>query len=187
MQEPSSEEERVERDALWDLLVVRATTGQSTPMNRIEVVPPGHSGEDAMNIDNLFRSCLHLKIYVLVFLGQGVYVESSIAWIEDTLIAGNYLTGVSVVRSGFVNLSGSDITENGGRNEEQIMIEDLHDVRENVRLNGINIRGGLVEGPLANNFTSRKSGNEGILYRGGMVRKVQYSISEPLSLVDLLR
>jgi hypothetical protein len=108
------------------------------------------------------------------------------AWIEDTLIAGNSLTGLSVVRSGFVNLSGSDITENGGGQEEQVMIEDLHDVRDEVNLNGmINIRGGMIEGPLANNFESRMHCNENNVYKGGMVRTVPHSIREPLSLVTL--
>ena len=82
------------------------------------------------------------------------------AWMEDTLISGNSLTGISVVRSGVLNLSGSDITGNGHEHgkEQQIMIEDLHGVRDQVRQNGIvNIRGDLMEGPLANNYVSRKS------------------------------
>ena len=59
------------------------------------------------------------------------------------------ITGISVVRSGVLNLSGSDITGNGHEHgkEQQIMIEDLHDVRDQVRQNGIvNIRGDLMEG-----------------------------------------
>lgn len=107
LQNPSNEEEREEREAFLDQLAVHAITGETISRNQIEVVPPGHSG---------------------------VYIESAMAWIEDTLVAGNSLTGLSVVRSGFVNLSGSDVTENGGGHEEQVMVEDLHDVRENVQV-----------------------------------------------------
>lgn len=107
LQDPDTEEEREERDAFLAQLAVHAATGQRIPRDQIEVVPAGHSG---------------------------VYIESAMAWIEDTLIAGNSLTGVSVVRSGLVNLSGSDVTGNGCGYEEQIMVEDLHDVRENVQV-----------------------------------------------------
>ena len=111
------------------------------------------------------------------------------AWIEDSLIAGNFLTGVSVVRSGFLNLSGSDVTENGGGQEEQIMVEDIHDVRDQVHLNGgVSIRGGLMEGPLPNNFTSgMNADNINMVYKGGKVRSAPLSIMEPLRLNSLLR
>ena len=75
-------------------------------------------------------------------------------WIDDSLLAGNCLTGLSVVRGGFVSLSGSDITENG--HTAPILIEDAHDVRDATRLQGISIRGGVVEGPVKNNYTSLK-------------------------------
>ena len=75
-------------------------------------------------------------------------------WIDDSLLAGNCLTGLSVVRGGFVSLSGSDITENG--HTAPILIEDAHDVRDASRLQGISIRGGVVEGPAKNNYTSLK-------------------------------
>ena len=75
-------------------------------------------------------------------------------WIDDSLLAGNCLTGLSVVRGGFVSLSGSDITENG--HTAPILIEDAHDVRDATRLQGISIRGGVVEGPAKNNYTSLK-------------------------------
>ena len=160
MRELTSEAEREARDEVLNNFVAHALIGQLR-RNQVEVVPPGHSG---------------------------VYIESSMAWIEDSLIAGNSLTGVSVVRSGFLNLSGSDITENGDGDEEQIMVEDIHDVRDQVHLNGaVSIRGGLMEGPLPNNFTSRMDiGNINIVYKGGKIRSVRHSIVEPLRLQDLL-
>ena len=101
-------------------------------------------------------------------------------WIEDTLISGNSLTGLSVVRSGVLNLSGSDVTGNGhGHVEEQIMIEDLHDVRDQVHRR-VNIRGGLMEGPLANNYVSRKS------CESSAVRVVPHDVNRPLTLASLL-
>lgn len=113
-------------------------------------------------------------------LGEGVYIESSIAWVEDTLIAGNSLTGLSVVRNGFVSLSGSDITENGNARAEQIMIEDAHDVSD--RLQGvISVRGGVVEGPLANNYVSRVDDNDSNVYKGGKIRSVPHCVKEPMA------
>ncbi|KAL7552679.1 hypothetical protein ACHAWF_015907 [Thalassiosira exigua] len=110
---------------------------------QFQAVPPGHSG---------------------------VYIESSMCWIEDSLLAGNCLTGLSVVRGGFVSLSGSDITENG--HSSPILIEDAHDVRDATRLQGISIRGGVVEGPAKNNYTSRRE-NDGDkrVFKGGFVRE----------------
>ena len=98
-------------------------------------------------------------------------------WIDDSLLAGNCLTGLSVVRGGFVSLSGSDITENG--HTAPILIEDAHDVRDATRLQGISIRGGVVEGPAKNNYTSLKhdimvgnaNGEETKhVFKGGVVR-----------------
>ena len=111
------------------------------------------------------------------------------AWMEDTLISGNSLTGISVVRSGVLNLSGSDISGNGHEHgkEQQIMIEDLHDVRDQVRQNGIvNIRGDLMEGPLANNYVSRKSCKSSDIHKGGLIRAVPHDVNHPLTLANLL-
>lgn len=115
--------------------------GLPIPREDYEAVPPGHSG---------------------------VYVESSMCWIEDSLLAGNSLTGLSVVRGGFVSLSASDITENSN----PILIEDAHDVRDATRMNGqgIRIRGGVVEGPVKNNFTSLQGDGNKKLFKGGVVR-----------------
>jgi hypothetical protein len=146
------------RDAFLNQFV-DASTGQPLQREQIEIVPQGHSG---------------------------VYIESSMAWIEDSLIAGNSLTGISVVRSGFLNLSGSDITENGGGHDEQVMVEDLHDIRNNTHLN-FSVRGGLMEGPYENNFVSRINSNRGVVYKGGLARTVPHSIEEPLTIANLLR
>ncbi|KAL3791992.1 hypothetical protein HJC23_011121 [Cyclotella cryptica] len=151
---------RAEVDMIMNHFETHARTGRPIPSHQIDVVPPGHSG---------------------------LYIESSIAWVEDTLIAGNCLTGLSVVRNGFVSLSGSDITENGNGNAraEQVMIEDAHDVRDQNRL-PINIRGGVVEGPLANNYVSRAHANDRNVYKGGKIRSVRHRIKEPTAL-SLLR
>ena len=124
-----------------------------------DVVPPGHSG---------------------------VYIESSMAWVDNTLLAGNSLTGLSVVRSGFVNLSGCDITENG--HPVPIMIEDAHDVRDANRLQGISIRGGVVEGPLENNYSSLSNGGERNIFKGGFFRGSSYDcVKEPMTVQGLLK
>lgn len=81
-----------------------------------------------------------------------MYVESSLCWIDNSVLAGNSLTGLSVVRGGFVSLSGSDIAQNGHINP--ILIEDQHDLHDPTRLNGASIRGGVVEGPQSNNYSS---------------------------------
>jgi len=88
---------------------------------------------------------------------------------DDSLCAGNCLTGLSVVRGGFVSLSASDITENGST---PILIEDAHDVRDAFRMRGqgISIRGGVVEGPEKNNFTSLQSDGKKMMF-GGVIRK----------------
>ncbi|KAL9179894.1 hypothetical protein ACHAXT_007864 [Thalassiosira profunda] len=115
---------------------------EAVPGEPVEAVPPGHSG---------------------------VYVESSMMWIDDCLVAGNCLTGLSVVRGGFVSLSGSDVTENGHTNP--ILIEDAHDVRDANRLQGVSIRGGVVEGPARNNYTSLENDSRRNLFQGGVVRE----------------
>ena len=99
---------------------------------------------------------------------SGVYVESSMCWIEDSLLAGNSLTGLSVVRSGFVNIASSDVLENG--QAEPILVEDAHDTQN--RLNGMETRGGVVEGPVPNNFSPPSRGaGESPLFKGGKVRE----------------
>jgi len=78
------------------------------------VVPPGHSG---------------------------MYVETGNAIVDDSLLAGNSLTGLSVVRGGTVKLSSCDITENGA---EPVTIEDAHDMHMGIDERGlIAIRGGV--------------------------------------------
>jgi len=111
-------------------------------------------------------------------------------WVDDSLLAGNCLTGLSVVRGGFVSLSGSDVTENGQQAAAPpILIEDAHDVRANtnnrMQQGGpVSIRGGVVEGPGKNNYTSLlvdKEGhvvnNEAYVVNGGLLRDVGTSTS----------
>ena len=75
-------------------------------------------------------------------------------WMEDSLIASNCFTGMSVVRNGFVSLSGCDIPANdGNRVGHPISIEDDHDILNN-RLQGARIRGGVVEGPRPNDYSN---------------------------------
>jgi hypothetical protein len=50
-----------------------------------------------------------------------LYVEAAEAEIRNILLAGNCLTGLSVVRHGMVHISGSDITGNG---QEPIVVFD---------------------------------------------------------------
>jgi len=83
---------------------------------------------------------------------SGIYIEGAMCWIDDTLIASNCLTGASVVRNGFLSLSGCDITQNSG-NGHPILIEDEHDIG-NIRLQGARIRGGVVEGPHKNSYSN---------------------------------
>ena len=101
-------------------------------------------------------------------------------WVDDSLLAGNCLTGLSVVRGGFVSLSGTDVTENGQQvAAPPILIEDAHDVRAtNNRMQQqggpVSIRGGVVEGPLKNNYTSRQlvdeKHDEEYVVNGGKLR-----------------
>jgi len=97
--------------------------------NDHDVVPPGHSG---------------------------MYVETAKALVENTLLANNSLTGLSVVRGGAVRLSGCDITLNGA---EPVTFEDVHDLHDENNVNGGVIRGGVVEGPKTNNYESRGQSN----------------------------
>ena len=90
------------------------------------------------------------------------------------------------MRNGFVSLSGSDITENGNARAEQIMIEDEHDVRNQNRQGMISIRGGVVEGPLANNYVNRVDGNDGDVCKGGKIRSVPHCIKKPMALSFLI-
>ena len=63
-----------------------------------------------------------------------------------------------------------------------ILIEDAHDVRDGPNLQlGVSIRGGVVEGPVKNNYTSLKSAdtsdenddkNEWHILKGGAIRDV---------------
>jgi len=78
-----------------------------------DLVPPGHSG---------------------------MYVETGNATVEDTLLAANRLTGLSVVREGSVSLSNCDITVNGS---VPITIEDAHDMH--LENNERRIRGGVTD------------------------------------------
>ena len=141
---PSSSADGEEEGNILDQIAAHsAMLEQQGQPNEFEVVPPGHSG---------------------------VYIESSMCWIDDSLLAGNCLTGLSVVRGGFVSLSASDITENG--HSTPILIEDAHDVHDATTLQGISIRGGVVEGPIKNNYTSLQ-GNDGKkkMFKGGVVRE----------------
>ena len=105
----------------------RAETTRDDSDDDDESVPPGHSG---------------------------MYVESGVALVEDSLVAGNSLTGLSVVRGGVVRISGCDVTENGS---DPILVEDAFDFDRSVRRN-TRIQGGVLEGPVANNYTSRGGG-----------------------------
>lgn len=51
-----------------------------------------------------------------------MYIESGVCWVDDSVIAANSLTGLNVVWSGFVSLSGLDITKNG---ISPFLIEDV--------------------------------------------------------------
>lgn len=84
---------------------------------------------------------------------SGVYVEGAMCWIEDF----NSLSGASVVRNGFLSLSGCDVAQGSSNSHpsQPILIEDDHDVN-NTRNNGeqgARIRGGVIEGPQKNNYT----------------------------------
>ena len=130
----SSDEGRQELESvLAEWARLRANAGVTDAAERIEqfnVVPPGHSG---------------------------IYIEGAMCWIEDSLIASNCFTGTTVVRNGFLSLSGCDIPQNtgNGRVGHPISIEDDYDVLNN-RLQGARIRGGVVEGPRPNDYSNTK-------------------------------
>ena len=142
--------------------------------DQLPVVPSGHSGK-LCSYESIFCSVFHLTLTITI-TSKGVYIESSMCWVDDSLLAGNCLTGLSVVRGGFVSLSGSDITENGQQAAAPpILIEDAHDVRAtNNRMQRggpVSIRGGVVEGPVKNNYTSRQlEVDEEHLVNGGLLR-----------------
>ena len=102
----SSEEGRQEMDNVlneWTRLRRDSDAGSVPGTERFHVVPPGHSG---------------------------VYVEGAMCWIEDSCIAFNCLTGASVVRNGFLSLSGCDVAQGSSNSHpsQPILIEDDHDV-----------------------------------------------------------
>ena len=108
----------------WTRLRANAN-GVTVEREQFDVVPPGHSG---------------------------IYIEGAMCWIDSTLIASNCLTGTSVVRNGFLSLSGCDISSNAGSGHP-ILIEEEHDIGNN-RLQGARIRGGVVEGPRQNCYSN---------------------------------
>jgi len=131
-QKLTSDEGRQELDyVLTEWTRLRAGPNAGVSDAQFDVVPPGHSG---------------------------IFIEGAMCWIEDTLIASNCLTGTSVVRNGFLSLSGCDITQNTG-NGHPISIEDEHDVGNN-RLQGARIRGGVVEGPRHNDYSNSQKYQE---------------------------
>ena len=56
---------------------------------------------------------------------SGVYVESTGSIIDNCLLAGNSLTGLSVVRGGSVKVKGSDLIDNG---DEPLTFEEMNDM-----------------------------------------------------------
>lgn len=108
---------------------------------------------------------------------SGMYVEAGRASVDNSLVAGNSLTGLSIVRGGGVIISGCDITENGS---EPILVEDAFEADPAVRSR--NRRPiGVEEGPERNNYSSR-SGDLPSLQNvihflvefGGKVRATQF-------------
>jgi hypothetical protein len=90
---------------------------------------------------------------------SGLYVEAAEAEIRNILLAGNCLTGLSVVRHGMVHISGSDITGNG---QEPIVVFDESNESAD---------GGVYEH--SNNFeTVPPEGTEGLLRCTGGYHKV---------------
>lgn len=107
---------------------------------------------------------------------SGMYVEAGRAFVEDSLVAGNSLTGLSIVRGGGVIVSGSDITENGS---EAILVEDAfeHDAAFLRSRRPI----GVEEGPARNNYSRRGYGGpslqdviHSLVDFGGTVRATQF-------------
>lgn len=108
---------------------------------------------------------------------SGMYVEAGRAFVENSLVAGNSLTGVSIVRGGGVVISGCDVTENGS---EPILVEDFFEVDGSSRRNRRPF--GVQEGPVKNYYGSRSSNapplQDVIHYVtdfGGTVRETQFN------------
>ena len=105
---------------------------------------------------------------------SGVYIEAGRAFVENSLVAGNSLTGVSIVRGGGVMISGCDVTENGS---ESILVEDSFEA-----LGRVNRRPLGVEAGPARNTYSRRSNDapslqdviHSVTEFGGTVRKSQF-------------
>ena len=81
---------------------------------------------------------------------SGMYVEAGRAFVENSLVAGNSLTGLSIVRGGGVIISGCDVTENGS---DPILVEDAFEFDRSARRHRRPI--GVEEGPARNNYSSR--------------------------------
>jgi hypothetical protein len=127
---------------------------------------------------------------------SGMYIEAGIAIVDNSLVAGNSLTGLSVVRGGVVRITGCDVTENGS---DPILVEDALDFHHSLGRRN-RAQGGVMEGPLPNNYmsrnddvpsleeeltlapqnvekprkTERKASARGRIIMGGMVRATQF-------------
>ena len=116
-------------------------------------------------------------------------MESGLALVQDCMVAGNSLTGLSVVRGGRVHLLSCDVTENG---TDPIAIEDTY-------VNTIDLgniidhqpRGGVYIGNNDNNFESishhlagNDDNNKYIIVHGSRVRQTNsaflHSIYSPV-------
>jgi hypothetical protein len=82
---------------------------------------------------------------------SGMYIEAGIALVENSLVARNSLTGLSVVRGGFVRITGCDVTENGS---DPILVEDAFNFHHSLGHRN-RTQGGVMEGPVPNNYMSR--------------------------------
>ncbi len=126
-------------------------------------------GEDHLNqVDNLVNHNLGLILPAVPPIPlrasnnnvppghSGMYVESAMCLVKNSLIAGNSLTGLSVVRGGHAKLSLCHIIDNGS---EALTFQDDHDVflgfdpgrfmiRGGVEDCGNNTLGGSVDHPL---------------------------------------
>jgi hypothetical protein len=107
---------------------------------------------------------------------SGMYVEAGRAFVEDSLVAGNFLTGLSIVRGGGVIVSGCDITENGS---DAILVEDAVEHDPTLLRNRRPI--GIEEGPARNNYSSRTHSGaslqdvvHSLVDFGGTVRATQF-------------
>ena len=79
---------------------------------------------------------------------SGIYVENAAAAIDNCLISGNSLSGISVVRQGTVRISDCDITENEGG--EPVLTQDQGD-QDQDDLRELSTLGGVLFGPLPSN------------------------------------